>query len=289
LKTDAAGNLLASGGFTGTVNFGGGDLVGGAGRNGFVASFAPDGSHRWSIRIPAGYPTAVPGASGEIFLSAASLDHGVIDFGGGPVACPSWADMMIGGLAPDRSFSWSRRLGGSSDADRCTGVVEAADAASRIFVCGEFWGSVDLGGGTVGSGESNMFVEVNDADGTYLWERHFGPAIPGGSPPTCADAAIDPAGNIVLVGFYSRSTDLGGGPVTSAAVFDGLLASFTIDGAHRWSRGMGSSSIMTPQGLVVLPDGSVVAMGNFRDTANLDGHVLTSRGQNDVFLARLAD
>jgi hypothetical protein len=290
MEIDSAGNLLVAGGFNGTVNFGGEDLVGGITQNGFVVSLGPDGSHRWSVRIPQGYVRAVPIPGGGAFLSATCRGSGTIDLGGGPIACPGWDDTVIGGLDSSGGYLWARRLGGSSEADQCAGFVRAVDAAGNAVLCGSYAGTVDLGDGPVGSGgEMKMFLETTTADGTYRWSHDYAPAIHGGAPPECLSAALDPSGNLVLGGYFSGSTDLGGGPITSTATVGGLLASFTIDGAHRWSRGLGASTSVMTTAVLALPDGSVAVLGTFRDTANIDGHELTSHGEKDIFIALFAD
>src|SRR5689334_22144899 len=51
LSVDGSGNVLYSGNFQGTVDFGGGGLTSAGAEDMFIAKFAPDGTHIWSKRF----------------------------------------------------------------------------------------------------------------------------------------------------------------------------------------------------------------------------------------------
>jgi hypothetical protein len=93
VTTDKAGNILITGTFAGTVNFGNGPLVGAGGSDVFVAKLDPSGKSLWSrrfgdIQAQQGFAIAA-GKNGEIVLTG-QFD-GVLDFGGVPALMNSGA------------------------------------------------------------------------------------------------------------------------------------------------------------------------------------------------------
>ncbi|WP_437553666.1 hypothetical protein WME97_19070 [Sorangium sp. So ce367] len=91
LAVDADGNILVTGGFDGTVDFGGGPLVGTGNIDAFVLKLDPVGNHLWSRRfgdlssvVEAQVGLAIAAdASGNIAIEGRF--GGTTDLGGGPV------------------------------------------------------------------------------------------------------------------------------------------------------------------------------------------------------------
>src|SRR5262245_1111490 len=86
---------------------------------------------------------------------------------------------------------WSQRFGGTT-AD--VGQVVTTDAAGNILVAGFFTGSVNLGGGSINSPGTDIFLAKYSPTGQYLWAVHTGN---GGSNNPLGIAA-DPNGNVVI-------------------------------------------------------------------------------------------
>src|SRR5439155_176820 len=102
IAADGAGNVAVTGSFTGRINFGGGDLTSAGGHDAFVASFSPDGGHRWSKRFGStsfdyGYGVAIDGA-GNV-LSTGYFQNSA-DFGGGPLTSAGRQDAFVLSLGP---------------------------------------------------------------------------------------------------------------------------------------------------------------------------------------------
>ncbi|MCK5406824.1 MAG: hypothetical protein KAJ37_05200, partial [Candidatus Krumholzibacteria bacterium] len=67
LATDSAGNIVVTGWFGGSVDFGGGPLITAGNKDIFVAKFDPTGAHLWSVGLgdadwQVGYSVAVDGS-----------------------------------------------------------------------------------------------------------------------------------------------------------------------------------------------------------------------------------
>ena len=99
---DSTGNVLVTGSFHGTVDFGGGLLPSGGGADVFIAKLDAGGGHLWSRRAGnaqdqngtsiAADPSGNAFVAGDVF--------GTVDFGGGPLTSAGGADVFLAKLSP---------------------------------------------------------------------------------------------------------------------------------------------------------------------------------------------
>jgi len=261
VTTDPAGNVIAVGKMWFPADLGGGQL----GEGLFVASYDADGNHRWSKSFAGAMPdqsgrgsSIATDAAGNLYLGG--IIEGTVDFGGGPLA-PSLGDgapepVFIASLDADGGHRWSRRFVpdgqpnvGDTIPDHQIGEnlevrALAVDPAGNVYFTGVLAGTIDFGGGelqSVGSmpAGTSVFLYANtylaslDSAGAHRWSKRFG----DGAGNMGRAVACDPAGNLMLTGVVQQPTedsgiDLGGGPLTNHGIY---VASFTPDGAHRWS------------------------------------------------------
>jgi hypothetical protein len=94
---DVSGNVIVTGYFYGSVDFGGALLTSAGAQDIFVAKFNPDGHHLWSQRFGAaasdrGQVAAVDGSRNVIVTGEFS---GSVDFGGGPITSAGGVDIFV--------------------------------------------------------------------------------------------------------------------------------------------------------------------------------------------------
>jgi hypothetical protein len=173
-------------------------------------------------------------------------------------------------------------MGGTVLADSVTPYSVAVDRAGNSIVTGSFFGTVDFGKGNVTSvGRADMFIAKYSADGIAQWVRTFGDA----SDQFGTAVGTDAVGNVYVTGYYFGTVDFGGGALTSNA-WDILLAKYTANGAHVWSKRMGGSSYDMGQAITVDGQGNLIVGGQFAGTADFGGGPLTSAGGYDGFVAK---
>jgi hypothetical protein len=87
----------------------------------------------------------------------------------------------------------------------------------------------------------------------------------------------------------SGALDVGAAPIAVRGEPGAVIAALAAgDGAVRWTRGLGSTDWVTVASLAGLPGGDAVVGGQFAGTLRAGDHVVTSAGESDGFVARLA-
>jgi hypothetical protein len=155
VDADNAGNVFATGEFTGTVDFaadfpsGSGSKTSAGAADAYVMRFATDGTYGWTKRLGGSGDdggTAVQ-ADGAGNAYAVGRFSGTADFRadwGSPADSKTSAGLLDAYLLRffgDGTYGWTRRWGGTGD-DAASAF--AADGTGRLFVTGAFQGTVDF-------------------------------------------------------------------------------------------------------------------------------------------------
>jgi hypothetical protein len=287
IAVDSSGNVLVTGVFTGTADFGGGPLTSAGGDDIFIAKYAGNnGGHLWSRRFGStgqdrGYAVGVDAAD-DIIVTG--YFGGSVDFGGGPLASAGGTDVFLAKYAAAGAHLWTKRLGGSSG-DTPTGL--AIDDSGTMVLTGYFQGTANFGGGSLASaGGTDVFLAKYSAAGAHLWSKRLG----GTTDDHSSAVAVDGAGNVVVTGYFTGTADFGGGPLTSAGGTDIFLAKYSAAGTHLWSQRFGSSSTYgdVDNGLAVDSTGNVVLTGAILGSVTFGGPTLVMTNNYDIFVAKFS-
>jgi len=159
VAADAAGNVVVSGTFSDSIDFGGGPLTTAGGNDLFLARFSPAGGYLWSRAVGSssnydgGTGLAVDGA-GNVLL--AGYFSRTVDFGGGAVTSLGSKDAFVAKYAPAGTPVWTRTWGGTG-IDQALAV--AADRNGNVVATGSFFMGVDFGAGALTSaGSADVFL-----------------------------------------------------------------------------------------------------------------------------------
>jgi hypothetical protein len=286
IAADHAGNVLVTGSFEGSVDFGGGPLVTSGAVDIFFAKYDPNGSHVWS-RSVGGIHSEGGGAittDGSDNVIASGYFRGTADFGGRPMTSAGEGDVFLVKYDPNGTHVWSRALGGPSiDEGKGIAVADAGD----ILLTGFFRGAVDFGGGALAA--DSIFGDVflaryAGSSGAHVWSKSFG----GASSQTGRAVAVDGDDNVLITGDFQGSVDFGGGALTSPSNADIFLAKYDGNGVHQWSQQFGSVSFPDFGASVAADDNEdVLITGRFNGTADFGGGPFTATG-TDGYLAKYA-
>lgn len=295
IAADNASNILITGSFDGTIDFGSGAMkrtTGSGSSDVYVAKFDAACHPVFSKQFGNGAEQYGEGiaadAQGNMVLVGTFL--GGIDFGGGTLSA-GWDDVYVAKLDPAGHHLWSHSYGASATKESGYGV--AVDGAGNVALAGQLYeaATVTFGGAPlVGAGGYDVWVAKLDASGNALWGKRFGDAADqrGG------DVATDAAGNVFTSGWFQGTMDFGGGPLKAAsraqyAGQDAFVAKLDANGAYVWARRFGDEYDQAIDALAVDPNGDVIVTGTFEGSIDFGlGALTANQGQSFIFVAKLA-
>ena len=159
IAVDSSNNVILTGDFSGTVNFGGGSFTSAGSSEVFLAKYSGvDGSHLWSKAFScsggsSGLGVAVDKSTNNIVITGSA--QGTTDFCGGPVSIPSQS-IFIAKYSSIGSYLWAKKF--TAVTFNATGEGVAIDGGGNALVTGEFQGTVDFGGGPQMSANGASYI-----------------------------------------------------------------------------------------------------------------------------------
>ena len=156
---DPSGNVVMTGYFYGTMDFGGDTLTSVVNSDIFLAKYDANGTHLWSQQFgdadyQFGYSVAFD-AVGNVVMTGNFA--GTVDFGGGPLTSAGVDDIFLAKFDANGTHLWSQGFGDASNFQ--DGYSVAFDPSGNVVMTGQFGGTVDFGGGTLTSaGQSDIFL-----------------------------------------------------------------------------------------------------------------------------------
>jgi hypothetical protein len=222
LGLDGADNIVVTGFFEGTANFGGSNLASAGSVDMFLAGFDAGGAHQWShsfgdVDDDQGLRIAVD-AAGNSFVTG--WFEGTVDFGGGDLTTVNGNDIFLAKYDASGAHQWSQCFGGEGND---AGFGLALDGSGSIILTGHFHETANFGGGDLASvGNNDLFLAAFDGDGVHQWSTRYGDTGTSSG----RSVAIDPSNNIVLTGELDGTVNLGGEDLVTAGESDILIAKF---------------------------------------------------------------
>ena len=286
VAVDAAGNVVVTGLFLGSVGFGGATFTsaGCCFQDVFVVKLDSQGNHLWSkqfgdVNGDTGRTVAVD-AAGNV-LVAGEFQTG-INLGGAALVGAGGYDVFVAKLDPQGNHVWSKGFGAA--ADQGVSGIAAAGATNDVVITGESAGSIAFGGAPVtAAGASAAYVaRLGGAAGAHVWSKGFGDGSAAG-----VGVAANADGDVVAIGDFQGTIDFGGGPHESPVNDDVFVVKLDAAGGHLWSRTYGDSLAQRARAVAIGADGSVGIAGRFGGSIDLGGGAFASAGIFDGFVAKL--
>ena len=284
VAVDGSGNVYTTGEFTGTVDFGAGNVTSVAGSSDvFVTKLNSSGAHQWTTTwggtgSAGGYGVAVDG-SGNVYTSG--VFYGTVNFGAGNVTSAGSNDGFVTKLNSSGAHQWTTTLGGTGNE---YGYSVAVDGSGNVHIAGFFLATVDFGAGNVTSaGGSDVFVTKLNSSGAHQWTTTWG----GTSNDYGLSVAVDGSGNVYATGYFGATVNFGAGNVTSAGWNDVFVTKLNSSGAHQWTTTLGGTGSDVGYGVAVDGSGNVYTSGHFSGTVDFGAGNVTSAGGYDVFVTKL--
>ncbi|PSM32290.1 hypothetical protein [Haliangium sp. UPWRP_2] len=209
LVSDAAGNVILTGNFSTTLDFGAGPVNTHGKTDFYLAKYSPEGRLVYGKAIGSsefefGRAGLAVDPSGNAYLTGTygivSGSTAAIDLGGGPLVPNGACDGFVAGFDPSGGHLFSKNFGGKY-VDYFTDLTLAKNG--DIVVGGSAMGTVDFGGGPIvpAAGATTWaFVLGLSPTGAYKWATSY---LSDGS--IVYQLASDPAGRIGVAGTFALS------------------------------------------------------------------------------------
>ena len=165
IAVDSSDNVYITGHFTGTLDFGGGNVTSVGNEDIFVLKLNSSGVFQWvktygDTSADFGYGIAVDSSS-NVYITGYFV--GTVDFGGGNVTSVGNQDIFVLKLNSSGEFQWINNYG---DTLSDWGYGVAVDSSSNVYITGYFIGTVDFGAGDITSaGAGDIVVFKTNSSG----------------------------------------------------------------------------------------------------------------------------
>jgi hypothetical protein len=267
-------------------------LVSGGDDDIFVAAYDENGDFEWAngyggIESDVAYGLDVE-KSGNIVVVGSFRQ--TVNFDGENLTSGGEDDIFVANFDDDGDLDWVESFGSTAAlSDRAFDV--SADHKGKIFVVGEFQGSVDFEPGNnqeirTSLGSTDVFLLELKKNAKLKDVTTFGSA--GTERATKIDGNKN-ANRFAITGTFDQAINLGGGGgLTTGGDDDIFVAVFDKNQNLQWASAYGSSPDNEAPGDLALDDnGNLFLTGKFNGTIDLGGGGLTTGGDDDIFAAKL--
>jgi hypothetical protein len=220
-------NVVVTGYFDTSADFGGGLLDAGGGVDTFVARYTTGGAFDLAKGYQANgdqHPRSVAtDGNGNIYLFGDFTQE--VSFGNGSTPSAGGTDVFAARLDNQGLLQWLETYGDAAD-QNAGGMAYESTVTHALAV--HHRGTVDYGIGSMAAAGAPPNGDVvvgrfESFDGSSDWVRRFGDA----SDQDPRGVAFDGTKNVLVVGSLTGTTDFGSGPLTSAGGRDVFIAKLT--------------------------------------------------------------
>jgi len=284
VATDPLNNVSVAGGFTTSINMGGGSIPSAGALDIFHASYSTANAFGWGKTYGTNSDdrafSVATDSSGNWFVTGLYKKN--VNFGGILLTNHDnvfgTSDIFVYKCSPLGTVLWAKGFGGISDD---VGNAVAVDASGNVILAASFYGTVDFGGTVLVStaGTSDYaFVKLSGANGSTTWAVGHG----GSAFDTCKGVALDSSGNPTFACQAGGAVDMGGGSIGTGGV---VLAKYVAGtGALTWAKPLTATTI----GGVAIEQssGKVFITGGFSGSVNFGGGTITTprSGNGGVYI-----
>ncbi len=309
---DGRGDVVVTGSFTGTTNFGGGALSTAGGSDVVLAKYTATGAHVWSHRMGSigldqGVGVAIDrsancdGAGGTNCVVVAGSFGYTADFDPGPgtaaLTTAGAGDVFVAKYSSAGTYLWARRFGANNTTtnDILSGVAvdsrancDGVGGSGCVLFIGSVYERADFDGLMLAgpAGVMTPFVAKYSGGGTRVWAKTFG----NNNEAFGRAIAVGADGNVAITGSFKGSMNFGNGTKSSFGGDDVFVAVLRgADGGGIWSSRHGSDGQDAGFGIALDRAGNVALTGSsssMNGGISFGGATWYSTG-TDIFVASL--
>ncbi|MGB0581083.1 MAG: family 16 glycoside hydrolase, partial [Limisphaerales bacterium] len=286
------GTVVVGGGTDTNANYSGSSLVGAGSLDAIVAKYDADGSLQWirsvgNTSVDVTYGVAVDGA-GDIFVTGEFTGINNYPDGSSISSAFGTTDAFVARYRPDGSVVWVRS-GGGLLLDRGNDVVP--DGAGGAYFAGQVGSSASFGPIQVaGAGNEEAFAAHVDGAGFYRWMTNS-TSFGGSQRAESIERAEN--GDLYISGTFTGGFVFGQNTLSDSgqpATHDIFIAKLSPLGRPDWLRQVAGEGDDGQSGVELAVDqqGGIYLAGAIGGNTTFSSLVLTTNGQNNLFLAKYA-
>jgi hypothetical protein len=290
VAVDSSGDAYVTGGFSGSVDFGGTSLTSQGKNDIFIAKYSPTGSLIWAKDL-AGTSSTATGVGNGIAVDSKGNAYvtgtfsGMVDFdpnGGEQLeSAPSTESMFLAAYDPSGTFIFAKSpsFSGTSEGK----AVSIDPTTGNVYLEGTFFGMINLTFGnptnsfilkSSGTTREIFAMQAEAGDGVAGWADDFGSNNTGTNNPNNVDEraggiAADGQGHVYMTGSYQGTADFNPASaatpynVTSNGDYDGVAVQLDTDGNMNWAFTLGGGGADFATGLAADSAGNADFTGTY--------------------------
>ncbi len=252
----------------------------------FVAKIDSDSKWQWARRAGGlgndeGLGITVD-EKGNIYVTG-YFQHKV-KFGKTELISEGGEDIFIAKLGKNGEWIWAVK-GNGPNRNRANDIT--VDKEGNAYITGYFTGLIKFGDISFKPEQwsENIFVAKIDSTGVWKWARNT--TSTAWNLNQGKSVAVDKEGNVYLTGSIEGTTDFGDIELKATDRTDLFVAKLCKEGDWQWVEHAGSEDIVSGEAIAVDKDGNVYVTGFFKDWIVFDEFEFGSRGEIDLFVAKL--
>ncbi len=221
-------------------------------------------------------------------IYTAGYNNGNEDYGTNNSSYPAgtWAGVVVK-YNTYGSISWLKSVSSTS----CSGIGQNCGVyfnnivlhpSGGVVVGGHFSQDYLKNGGfkVSAKGGWDLLVMYIDINGQEVWSEDGG----SNGDESLQALSVNPKGQVQIGGYHEKTMNLGYVQVNKTSLYeDFYIAQISASGTWQWAMSNGGGENDNVGALVALPDGSLIAAGDFSGTLNLDNSYLVATGR-DMFV-----
>jgi hypothetical protein len=276
-------DVISSGFFRNTVDFGSGNVTSAGDSDAFIAKFNSAGTSQFSQKFGLTqkdyFWDVASDPSNNIYATGEMI--GNIDLGGGALTQIGGRDIFVAKYGPTGVHSWSIVFGGAGE--EYTRDL-AVNSTGEVIIAGTSKGAFNVAGiGHTNQGGSDIILVKLNADSTIAWAKAFGSA----GEDVATDVEFDQDGNIILVAKFSGTLNVGGSNLVSNGSNDFIVAKYDSLGNHLFSKGFGGAGSDVLTSVKLDSNNDIIVAGAFSGSFSLGSETVQSNGSSDHLVFKM--
>jgi hypothetical protein len=311
VRFDLLGNIVTCGSFFSTTTWEGGGkpdtTINSTGNlDGFIAKYDSAGKLLWvntqkSVAQVVTYKVAIDNSNNIICggYFGSSTSDSIAHFDTISIKSNKGRNGFVAKYDQFGHALWAKPLGGLLNATYNQTDDAIVDSIGNVYICGMVTGPSNFSGiilncDTIDSWKNGLtpdaYVAKYSPDGDIIWAKNFG----GHNEDNAYELSLDGKGNLYVIGNFDSAAVFGSIGVINANGNrgpDAFLAKLDTSGNVIWVRtGGGAGVVQTTSeygySVVIDKTGNIWTAGSFQGTGNFSGTQITSKGAEDIFIAK---